>query len=123
MNILSYQSRYINPRALSKYDDLLETKRATLLNYSEIASLEQMRDTFVLEAKELYGSIKNARGTKIGELKAKVDLVLRVAKKFLKITTFNGARSNFFATIDTLEINKQLDPSFLDIKQDIYEPE
>ncbi|OOQ83285.1 hypothetical protein PEBR_35308 [Penicillium brasilianum] len=99
MNILSHQSRYIDPRAPSTYDDLLE------------------------KAKELYGSMKNTRGTKIGELKAKADAALRAAKKLLKTTTFNGARNEFFATIDTLEINKQLDPSFLDIKQDIYEPE
>jgi hypothetical protein len=82
-----------------------------------------MRHTLALEAKELYGSMKNARGTKIGELKAKADAALRAAKKLLKTTTFTGARNEFFATIDTLDINKQLDPSFLDIKQDIYEPE
>lgn len=123
MNILSHQSRYIDPRAPSTYDDLPESKRATLANHPEIVSLEQMRHTLALEAKELYGSMKNARGTKIGELKSKADAALRAAKKVLKTTTFNGARSEFFATIDTLEINKQLDPSFLDIKQDIYEPE
>jgi hypothetical protein len=123
MNILSHQSRYIDPRAPSRYDDLPEIKRATLLNHPEILSLEQMRDTLALEAKELYGSMKNARETKIGELKAKADAALRATKKVLKTTTFNGARSDFFATIDTLEINKQFDPSLLDIKQDIYEPE
>lgn len=35
MNILSHQSRYIDPRALSKYDDLLESKRATLANHRD----------------------------------------------------------------------------------------
>lgn len=82
-----------------------------------------MRHTLALEAKELYGSIQNTRSTKIGELKSKADAALRAAKKALKTTTFNNARSEFFATINTLEINKQLDPSLLDIKQDIYDPE
>lgn len=54
-----------------------------------------MRDTLALEAKELYGSMKNARGTKIGELKPKADAVLRAAKKVLKTTIFNSARSEF----------------------------
>ncbi|KAJ6098842.1 hypothetical protein N7467_000377 [Penicillium canescens] len=88
------------------YDDLPETKRATLSNHPEIISLQQMRDILALEAKELYGSMKNARGTKIGEPKAKADTALRAAKKDLKTATFNGARNEFFAAVDTLEVSK-----------------
>lgn len=40
-----------------------------------------MRDSLAVEAKELHGSMKNAAGTKIGELKAKAEAALRVAKK------------------------------------------
>ncbi|CAG7936683.1 unnamed protein product [Penicillium nalgiovense] len=123
MNILSHQSRYIDPRAPSKYDDLPEGKRSKLSNHPEILKLQQMRDTLAQEAKELYGSMKNASGTKIGELKAKADAALRAAKKNLKEATFTGARNEFFDTIDTLEINKQLDPSLLDMKQGTYEPQ
>lgn len=75
-----------------------------------------MRDTLTQETKELYGSIKNASGTKIGELKAKADATLRAAKKNLKEATFTSTRNKFFNTIDTLEINKQLNPSLLDMK-------
>jgi hypothetical protein len=50
-------------------------------------------------------SIKNAEGTKIGELKMKADATLRAVKKTIKEWNFNSARENFFATIDTLEIN------------------
>ncbi|KAJ5127951.1 hypothetical protein N7448_008730 [Penicillium atrosanguineum] len=82
-----------------------------------------MRDTLAVEARELYRSMKKATGTKIGELKANADAALRVAKKKLKEAIFTGARNDFFATIDTVEINKQLGPSLLDMKQDIYEPE
>jgi hypothetical protein len=123
MNILSHQSRFIDPRAPSKYDDLPESKRATILDHPEIVRLQQMRGTLALEAKELYGSMKNATGTKIGELKAMADAALRTAKKHLKEATFTGARNEFFDTIDTLEINKQLNTSLLDMKQDTYEPE
>jgi ElaB/YqjD/DUF883 family membrane-anchored ribosome-binding protein len=123
MNILSHQSRYIDPRAPSKYDDLCEAARTSLSNHPEIVRLQQMRDTLAVEAKELYGSMKNAAGTKIGELKAKAETALRAAKKQLKKTTFDGARQEFFATIDTVEINKQLDPSFMDVDQKSYEPE
>ncbi|KAK5805852.1 hypothetical protein VI817_000110 [Penicillium citrinum] len=123
MNILSHQSRYIDPRAPSTYEDLPESEKIAFSNDSGIQRLQQMRDALALEAKELYGSIKNAEGTKIGELKMKADATLRTAKKKLKESRFNGAREKFFATIDTLEINKQLDPSLMDIKQDAYEPE
>ncbi|KAJ5111419.1 hypothetical protein N7532_001954 [Penicillium argentinense] len=123
MNILSHQSRYIDPRAPSRYDDLPEAERKTFSDDSGIKRLQQMRDSLAMEAKELYGSIKNAEGTKIGELKMKADATLRAAKKKLKESNFTGAREKFFATIDTLEINRQLDPSLLDIKQDAYEPE
>lgn len=39
INILSHQSRYIDPRALSRYDDLSENKRAKLSNHPKILKL------------------------------------------------------------------------------------
>ncbi|KAJ6057049.1 hypothetical protein N7460_000323 [Penicillium canescens] len=107
MNILSHQSRYIDPRAPSHYEDLSATTQATLSTHPEIITLQEMRDTLTREAKEMYGSLKNAAGSKIGELKVKTEAALR----------------EFFATIDTLEINSQLDPSLLDIDKQAYEPE
>ncbi|KAJ5098773.1 hypothetical protein N7532_005774 [Penicillium argentinense] len=123
MNIFNHQSRYIDPGAPSRYDDLPEAERKTFSDDSGIKRLPQMRDSLAMEAKELYGSIKNAEGTKIGELKMKANTTLRAAKTKLQESNFTGAREKFFATIDTLEINRQLDPSLLDIKQDVYEPE
>ncbi|KAJ5110122.1 hypothetical protein N7532_002767 [Penicillium argentinense] len=95
----------------------------SLSNHPEILRLQQMRDSLALEARALYGSMKKASGTKIGELKAKAEAALRATKKKLKEAAFNGARSEFFATIDTLEINKQLDPSLMDMNHDMYEPD
>ncbi|KAI2748661.1 hypothetical protein DTO012A8_9872 [Penicillium roqueforti] len=123
MNILSHQSRYIDPRAPSHYDDLPATTRASLSTHPEIVGLQEMRDSLAKEAKEMYGSMKNAAGTKIGELKAKTEAALRCAKAKLKKDTFEGARGEFFSTIDTLEINRQLDPSLLDIDKQAYAPE
>lgn len=40
-----------------------------------------MRDTLIVEAKELYESSKNVKGIKISELKIKADSTLRTAKK------------------------------------------
>jgi hypothetical protein len=92
MNILSHQSRFIDPRAPSKYDNLPESKRATISDHPEIVRLQQMRDTLALEAKELYGSIKNATGTKIGELKAMADAVstftARIKPRHLNLLKF-----------------------------------
>lgn len=123
MNILSHQSRYVDPRAPSHFDDLTTTERSSFLTHPDIIRLQELRDSLAAEAKELYGSSKNAAGTKLGELKAKAEASLRCAKAKLKKVTFNAARDQFFDTIDTKEINKQLDPSFLDIDDKDYHPE
>lgn len=64
-----------------------------------------MRDTLTREAKEIYGLLKNAASTKIRELKAKTEAVLRYTKAKLKKKTFDGVRREFFTTIDTYKIN------------------
>ncbi|KAE8334283.1 hypothetical protein BDV24DRAFT_173079 [Aspergillus arachidicola] len=123
MNILSHQSRYVDPRAPAHFDDLTSTQRASISSHPEIIRLRELRDSLAAEAKELYGSSKNAAGTKIGELKAKAEANLRCAKAKLKKEALNAARGEFFDTIDTKEINKQLDPSFIDIDDNEYHPE
>lgn len=60
--------------------------------------------------------MKNATGTKIGELTSKADATWRTEKGNLKEATFTGAHNEFFTTINTLEINKQLGPLLLDMK-------
>jgi Protein of unknown function (DUF3435). len=70
MNILSHRSRYIDPRAPSKYDDLSEAARTSLFDHPEIIRLRQMRDSLAVEARELYRSMKNAAGTKSGSLRS-----------------------------------------------------
>ncbi|CAG7991763.1 unnamed protein product [Penicillium salamii] len=79
-----------------------------------------MRDSLTKEAKEIYRSMKNATSTKIKELKAKTEATLQYTKAKLKKDTFKGAHDKFFSTINTLKINKQLDPSLLDIDKQAY---
>jgi hypothetical protein len=122
MNIVSHQSRYIDPRAPSHYEDLSMAAKRTWLDHPEIVQLKEMRDALATEAKELYGSVSKAAGTKLGELKNKTDALLRTTKAKLKNGAFTAARDVYFATIDTLEINKQLDPSPLDMDQGTSEP-
>ncbi|KAJ5982359.1 hypothetical protein N7451_012459 [Penicillium sp. IBT 35674x] len=108
MNIFSHQSRYIDPRAPSHYEDLSTTAKQTWRDHPEIVQLKQMRDALATEAKELYGSVSKAAGTKLGELKEKTDALLRTKKAKLKNGTFLAAR-------------EQLDPSPLDLDQGTYE--
>ena len=54
-----------------------------------------------MEAKELYRSMNNAAGIKIGELKAKAETALRAIKKQLKKTAFDGARNKFSAFLES----------------------
>lgn len=115
MNILSHFSGYIDPCALSKYDDLCEATRNLLSDHPKIVRLQKIRENLAVEAKELYGSMKNAASTKIGELKAKAEATLRAAIKQLKKRAFDGARNKLFATIDTVETNKQHDPSLIGV--------
>ncbi|KAJ5661692.1 uncharacterized protein N7477_009308, partial [Penicillium maclennaniae] len=120
-------------RAIKPYNlrrgigEAVDTTKVALLTLEPyliiIICLRQIRDTLAIEARELYRSIKKVASIKIGELKVKVDTTLRVAKKKLKEAIFAGARNEFFATINIIEINKQLNLSLLDIKYKIHEPE
>ena len=94
-----------------------------ILTHPDIIHLQEMQDSLAVEAKELYRLSKNAAGIKLEELKAKAEASLRCAKAKLKKVTFNTACDQFFDTINIKEINKQLNPSFLDIDDKDYHPE
>ena len=123
MNIFSHQSCYVDPRASSHFDDLIITEQSLFLTHPDIICLQELQDSLTAEAKELYRLSKNAAGTKLEKLKAKAEASLRCAKAKLKKATFNTARDQFFNTINTKEINKQLNLSFLDIDDKDYHPE
>ncbi|KAL2847243.1 hypothetical protein BJY01DRAFT_212753 [Aspergillus pseudoustus] len=120
MSALSHQSRYIDPRAPAHWNDLSPKERGSISKHPDIIRLEEIRDQLSIDVRELYGTMKRAEGTELGNLKRKADDDLRCAKAKLKKMTFNAARDHFFDTIDTKEINKQLDPSYVADGADVY---
>ena len=118
---VTHMSRYVDPRApvlpaLTEIDALKVD--------SEIVHLRELRDQLSREVREESGTIKKAEaeGTKLYQLykKANDDFRCAKAKSLKNATTYT--RQQFFDTIDTIEINKQLDLSLLDLNNDDWEP-
>lgn len=118
---VTHMSRYVDPRAPT---ELTPTQTNALKADPEIVQLRQLRDRLTYEAREESGTIKNAQaeGTKIYQMYKKADDALKCAKTKLRKSARQESRQHFFNTIDTIEINKQLDPSLLDLNDKDWEP-
>jgi hypothetical protein len=111
----------VDPRAPK---DLAPAELDALKADPEIAQLRELRDQLSFEAREEYRTLKRAeaQGTMLFQMYKTAENNFRYAKaKALKYAK-KTARQQFFATISTIEINKQLDPSLLDLDKDCWEP-
>src|SRR5207248_723725 len=118
---VTHMSRYVDPRAPT---EPTPAEIDALKADSEIVRLRELRDQLSREVREESGTIKRAEAekTKMYQMYKKANDALRYAKaKSLKEATAS-TRNRFFDTIDTIEINKQLDPSLLDLDKDDWEP-
>lgn len=117
---VSHMSRYVDPRAPTQ---LTSAQTEALKAGPEIVDLRKSRDLLADEVRRESGTIKKAeaKNTKLYQMYKKATAVFRCAKEKLSKAAKRNARAQFFDTIDTIEINKQLDPSFLDLED--WEPE
>jgi len=67
--------------------------------------------------RDTYGTIKKAKGTQLHDLYRKADLQFQSAKARLRASAKKEARQQFFDSIDTQEVNEQLDPSILGLER------
>lgn len=119
---VTHMSRYVDPRAptepTSAEIDALKTD-------PEIVDLRELRDLLSREVRQESGTLKKAEaeGTKLYQLYKKANDAFRCAKAKLLKAAKKNIRQQFFDTIDTIEINKQLDPALLDLDGKGWEPQ
>ena len=115
-------SRYVDPRAPT---GLTSVEIDTLKADPEIIHLRELRDRLSHEVREESGTIRKAEaeGTKLYQMYKKANNAFNCAKAKSLNAAKKSTRQQFFDTIDTIEINKQLEPSFLDLNEDDWQPE
>ncbi|KAK5239980.1 hypothetical protein LTR40_007193, partial [Exophiala xenobiotica] len=113
---LTHMSRHADPRAPT---ELLSDDVDALKFDPVIVQLRELRDRLTSEARQESGSLKQAEngGTKIYQMYNEVDRALGSAKATAIKSAKKAARQQFFNTISTIEINKQLDLSMLDLNE------
>lgn len=114
-------SRYVDPRAPTEPSS---TDLDAVKIDPKLVRLRQLRDHLSKEVRHESGTLKQAemKGTKLYRMYKNAEDALRCTKAKLRKSAQEEACQRFFDTIDTLEINKQLDPSFLDLEDCAWEP-
>ncbi len=120
LKTISHMSRLADPRAPTKST----ISMSEIKTHPDIVKYRQLRDSLSQEARHAFGSIKNAKaqGSKIYQLYKKAEDALQCFKVTLRKTAVKKSRDQFFDTIDTQEINEQLDMSLLDLNMTEWTP-
>jgi Protein of unknown function (DUF3435) len=116
----SHMSRYVDPRAPTDISDL---KLNELKTDPSIVKYRQLRDKLSQDIRAEFGTIKKSEGTKIYEMHQKAEANLRRQKVKLRRSAFKESREQFFETIETRDINEQLDLSLLSLDPEGLKPE
>ncbi|KIX01209.1 uncharacterized protein Z518_08934 [Rhinocladiella mackenziei CBS 650.93] len=118
---VTHMSRHADPRAPTEpTSDEVNALKADPV----IVQLRELRDRLSNEARKESGTLKKAeaKGTKIYRMYKEADRALRSAKMTALNSAKKATRQQFFDTISTIEINKQLDLSMLDLNEGDWEP-
>jgi hypothetical protein len=118
---VTHMSRHADPRAPTELpSDDVDALKSDLVT----VQLRELRDRLTSEAREESGSLKQTEneGTEIYQMYNEADRALRSATATAPKSAKKAARQQFFNTISTIEINKQLDLSMLDLNEGDWEP-
>ena len=120
LKTVSHMSRLADPRAPTKHT----ISTGNIKTHPDIVKFRQLRDSLSQEARHSFGSIKNAKaqGSKIYQLYKEAGDALQCSKVKLRNTVLKESRKEFFDTIDTQEINQQLDLLLLDLNATEWTP-
>jgi hypothetical protein len=108
LKAVTHMSRHVDPRAPA---GLTAEAAAELRLDPEVGKLKELRDHLSREVQSQSGTIKKAEqaGTKLYQMYKKASDALRCAKQKLVNSAKKCSRTQYFNTIDTIEINKQLE--------------
>jgi hypothetical protein len=109
-------SRHFDPRATT---ELTPEEIDALKVNPAIVRLRELRDRLSYEARKEPGTLKKAEaeGTKIYQMYKEADKGLRYTKAKALNSAKKASQQQFFDTISTTKINKQLEASLLDLNE------
>jgi len=116
---IGHMSRFVDPRAPV---GLTDSQVNNLENDSRIVKCREIRNTLAQNLRSQFGTIKKAEGSKLYEVYQEANLQLKNEKNKLRSSAKKESRKQFFDTIDTKEINEQLDLSILDLDRKDWKP-
>jgi Protein of unknown function (DUF3435) len=120
IKVASHMSRYVDPRAPT---ELSVSNTDSLKTHPDIVRARQLRDGLSKDIRAKFGTIKKSKGTKIHNLYQKAEADLRREKIRLRRSALQESRRQFFETIETKDVNEQLDLSKLDLDKESWKPE
>jgi len=107
-------SRFMDPCAPVR---LTKTQMNSLKTHPQLIQHQALWDSLSKTLRDTYGTIKKAKGTQLHDLYRKADLQFQNAKARLHASAKKKARQQFFNSINTQKVNKQLNLSILDLKR------
>lgn len=118
---VTHMSRYVDLRVPT---ELTSAEIDALKVDPVIADLREVRDLLAREVRRESGTTKKAevKGTKLYQMYKKANNAFCCAKEKLLKEAKRNTGQRFFDTIDTIEINNQLDPSLLDLNDGTGNP-
>ena len=116
---VSHMSRYVDPRAPT---ELGVSNLDALKIHLDIVRARQLRDSLSRDIRAEFGTIQKSKGTKIYEMYEKAEASLRCQKTKLRKSALQECGKQFFETIETKDVNKQLDISLLDPDEEGWKP-
>jgi Protein of unknown function (DUF3435) len=120
IKVASHMSRYVDPRAPTELSD---SNLDVLKTHPDIVRARQLRDGLSKDIRAEFGTIKKSKGTKIHKLYQKAEAGLRREKIRLRRSALQESRKQFFETVETKDVNEQLDPSLLNLDKESWKPE
>jgi hypothetical protein len=98
-------SRSRDPRAPT---NLTAEQLSAVGRHPKLVELRQSRDDLSAEIRSRYGKIKNAKGTELHDRYKQLSWALGNERKYLKTLALDETREQYFRTIDTQEVERQL---------------
>jgi len=115
IRVANHISRYVDPRAPTELSD---SNLDVLKTHPDIVRARQLQDSLSKDIRAEFGTIKKSKGTKIHKLYQKAEAGLHCEKIRLRRSALHKSRKQFFKTVETKDVNKQLDPSLLDLDKE-----
>ncbi|EDN08847.1 hypothetical protein I7I51_00505 [Histoplasma capsulatum] len=88
--------------------ELTDEQKAAIEHDPHLAELNRQKQDLVSDIRYQYGSVPKAQGTELHAQHSKLEKTIQSERRFLRKLARDNIREDFFAKIDTIEIERQL---------------